>query len=101
MYSVDIQNGGFIKKIKGIKSSVVKNTITLTTTWSACEKIRSSRGSSTTFARASMFCDPRRRGKLRSALTTTQTLSSTGDRRHSAVGSQRHRERASSQEAKV
>ncbi|CAB0039840.1 unnamed protein product [Trichogramma brassicae] len=28
MYSVDIQNGGFIKKIKGIKSSVVKNTIT-------------------------------------------------------------------------
>ncbi|CAB0032319.1 unnamed protein product [Trichogramma brassicae] len=28
MYSVDIQNGGVIKKIKGIKSSVVKNTIT-------------------------------------------------------------------------
>ncbi|CAB0044657.1 unnamed protein product [Trichogramma brassicae] len=28
MYSVDIQNGGIIKKIKGIKSSVVKNTIT-------------------------------------------------------------------------
>ncbi|CAB0042387.1 unnamed protein product, partial [Trichogramma brassicae] len=28
MYNVEIQNGGFIKKIKGIKSSVVKNTIT-------------------------------------------------------------------------
>ncbi|CAB0032895.1 unnamed protein product, partial [Trichogramma brassicae] len=28
MYSIDIQNGGFIKKIKSIKSSVVKNTIT-------------------------------------------------------------------------
>ncbi|XP_023317289.1 uncharacterized protein LOC111694219 [Trichogramma pretiosum] len=28
MYSVDIQNGGVIKKIKDIKSSVVKNTIT-------------------------------------------------------------------------
>ncbi|CAB0039400.1 unnamed protein product [Trichogramma brassicae] len=72
MYSVDIQNGGFIKKIKGIKSSVVKNTITFDD-YLQClrENTIISRESSTTFARASTFCDPRRRGKLRSVLTTT------------------------------
>uniref|UniRef100_A0ABD2WM42 Uncharacterized protein n=1 Tax=Trichogramma kaykai TaxID=54128 RepID=A0ABD2WM42_9HYME len=70
MYSVDIQNGGLIKKIKGIKSSVVKNTITFDDYLQCLRK-------NTIISReqhnicTSTFGDPRRRGKLRLVLTTT------------------------------
>ncbi|CAB0043228.1 unnamed protein product [Trichogramma brassicae] len=101
MYSVDIQNGGVIKKIKGIKSSVVKNTITFDD-YLQClrENTIISREQHNIRSRLHVLRSEKER-KNCAQPSRRQTLSSTGDRRHSAVGSQRHRERASSQEAKV
>ncbi|CAB0028810.1 unnamed protein product, partial [Trichogramma brassicae] len=101
MYSVDIQNGGVIKKIKGIKSSVVKNTITFDD-YLQClrENTIISREQHNIRSRLHVLRSEKER-KIALSPSRRQTLSSTGDRRHSAVGSQRHRERASSQEAKV
>ncbi|CAB0044282.1 unnamed protein product, partial [Trichogramma brassicae] len=100
MYSVDIQNGGFIKKIKGIKSSVVKNTITFDDYLQCLRE--------NTIISREQHNIRSRLHVLRSEKERKIALSPHDDKRYLVPGtvdtlpwgSQRHRERASSQEAK-
>ncbi|CAB0027951.1 unnamed protein product [Trichogramma brassicae] len=89
MYSVDIQNGGVIKKIKGIKSSVVKNTITFDD-YLQClrENTIISREQHNIRSRLHVLRSEKER-KIALSPHDDKRYLVPGDRRHSAVGSQK------------